>query len=173
MKRKIRFSLVYRDMWQSSGKYQPRVDQLKEVAPHIIEMGCFDQIETNGGAFEQVQLMYGENPNNAVREWTRPFNEAGIETHILECALNRIRMYPVPADIHRPTEPSKPGGPVNAGERICYIQTSSYIDEIVSPFDGEVAEIVVLQGTNVNKGDILFKIKELKKKKSGKKSENK
>ncbi len=101
MKNKIRFSLLYRDMWQSSGKYQPRVDQLKEVAPHIIEMGCFDRIETNGGAFEQVQLLYGENPNEAVREWTRPFNEAGIQTHMLERALNGIRMYPVPADVRR------------------------------------------------------------------------
>ncbi len=101
MKKKIKFSLVYRDMWQSSGKYQPRVDQLKAVAPHIIEMGCFDRIETNGGAFEQVQLLYGENPNEAVREWTRPFNEAGIQTHMLERALNGIRMYPVPADVRR------------------------------------------------------------------------
>ena len=24
MKKKIQFSLVYRDMWQSSGKFQPR-----------------------------------------------------------------------------------------------------------------------------------------------------
>ncbi len=101
MKKKIRFSLVYRDMWQSTGKYQPRVDQLKEVAPHIVEMGCFDRIETNGGAFEQVQLLYGENPNHAVREWTRPFSEAGIQTHMLERALNGIRMYPVPADVRR------------------------------------------------------------------------
>jgi pyruvate carboxylase subunit B len=101
MKRKIRFSLVYRDMWQSSGKYQPRIDQLKEVAPYIIEMGCFDRIETNGGAFEQVQLMFGENPNAAVREWTKPFNEAGIKTHMLERALNGIRMYPVPEDVRK------------------------------------------------------------------------
>ena len=88
-------------MWQSTGKYQPRVDQLKEIAPHIIEMGCFDRIETNGGAFEQVQLLYGENPNYAVREWTKPFNKAGIQTHMLERALNGIRMYPVPADVRR------------------------------------------------------------------------
>jgi pyruvate carboxylase subunit B len=101
MKKKIKFSLVYRDMWQSSGKYQPGVDQLTAVAPHIIEMGCFDRIETNGGAFEQVQLLYGENPNEAVREWTRPFNKAGIQTHMLERALNGIRMYPVPADVRR------------------------------------------------------------------------
>lgn len=101
MGRKIRFSLVYRDMWQSSGKYQPRIDQLQEIAPHIIEMGCFDRIETNGGAFEQVQLLYGENPNTAVREWTKPFNKAGIKTHMLERALNGIRMFPVPADIRR------------------------------------------------------------------------
>jgi pyruvate carboxylase subunit B len=101
MKKKIRFSLVYRDMWQSTGKYQPRVDMLKEVAPHIIEMGCFDRIETNGGAFEQVQLMYGENPNSAVKEWVKPFNNAGIQTHMLERALNGLRMYPVPADVRR------------------------------------------------------------------------
>ncbi|MFZ2287941.1 MAG: biotin/lipoyl-containing protein [Bacteroidales bacterium] len=101
MKKKIRFSLLYRDMWQSSGKYQPRVDQLTAVAPHIVNMGCFDRIETNGGAFEQVQLLYGENPNTAVREWVRPFNKAGIQTHMLERALNGIRMYPVPADVRR------------------------------------------------------------------------
>ena len=101
MKKKIRFSLIYRDMWQSTGKYQPRIDQLKAVAPHIIDMGCFDRIETNGGAFEQVQLIYGENPNEAVREWTAPFNRAGIQTHMLERALNGIRMYPVPADVRR------------------------------------------------------------------------
>ncbi|MDX9729627.1 MAG: oxaloacetate decarboxylase, partial [Bacteroidales bacterium] len=101
MKQKIKFSLLYRDMWQSSGKYQPRVDQLTAVAPHIVEMGCFDRIETNGGAFEQVQLLYGENPNTAVREWVKPFNSAGIQTHMLERALNGIRMYPVPADVRR------------------------------------------------------------------------
>ena len=88
-------------MWQSSGKYQPRVDQLAAVAPHMVEMGCFDRIETNGGAFEQVQLLYGENPNTAVREWVKPFNKAGIQTHMLERALNALRMYPVPADVRR------------------------------------------------------------------------
>ncbi len=86
-------------MWQSSGKYVPRVDQLKKIAPIIIDMGCFSRIETNGGAFEQVNLLYGENPNKAVREWTKPFNEAGIQTHMLERALNGIRMFPVPADV--------------------------------------------------------------------------
>ena len=56
MKKEIKFSLVYRDMWQSSGKYQPRADQLVRIAPLIIEMGCFSRVETNGGAFEQVNL---------------------------------------------------------------------------------------------------------------------
>ena len=37
-------------MWQSSGRYQPRVDQLVRVAPAIVDMGCFDRVETNGGA---------------------------------------------------------------------------------------------------------------------------
>lgn len=94
-------SLVYRDMWQSSGKYQPRVDQLTRIAPVIIDMGCFARVETNGGAFEQVNLLYGENPNKAVREWTAPFNKVGIQTHMLERGLNALRMYPVPADVRQ------------------------------------------------------------------------
>lgn len=101
MKKEIKFSLVYRDMWQSSGKYQPRVDQLVRIAPVIIEMGCFARVETNGGAFEQVNLLYGENPNKAVRAFTKSFHEAGIQTHMLDRGLNALRMYPVPADVRR------------------------------------------------------------------------
>ncbi len=101
MGRKIGFSLLYRDMWQSSGKYMPRKDQLEKVAPAIIDMGCFDRVETNGGGFEQINLLFGENPNEAVRAWTKPFNEAGIQTHMLERALNGIRMSPVPADVRK------------------------------------------------------------------------
>ncbi len=100
-KRKIKFSLVYRDMWQSSGKYLPRVDQLLKVAPHIIDMGCFARVETNGGGFEQINLLFGENPNNAVRKWTQPFNDAGIQTHMLDRSLNGLRMSPVPADVRK------------------------------------------------------------------------
>ena len=101
MAKEIKFSLLYRDMWQSSGKYVPRLDQLVQIAPVIIDMGCFARIESNGGAFEQVNLMYGENPNTAVREWVKPFNKAGIQTHMLERALNGLRMYPVPADVRQ------------------------------------------------------------------------
>ena len=100
-KRKIQFSLVYRDMFQSSGKFQPRKDQLERIAPVIIKMGCFARVETNGGAFEQVNLMYGENPNKAVRAFTKPFNEVGIKTHMLDRGLNALRMFPVPADVRR------------------------------------------------------------------------
>ncbi len=99
MKKKIQFSLVYRDMWQSSGKFQPRKDQLERIAPVIIEMGCFARVETNGGAFEQVQLLAGENPNDAVRAFCKPFNEVGIKTHMLDRGLNALRMYPVPDDV--------------------------------------------------------------------------
>ena len=101
MKREVKFSLVFRDMWQSAGKYVPRVDQLVKVAPAIIEMGCFARVETNGGGFEQVNLLFGENPNRAVREWTKPFHEAGIQTHMLDRALNGLRMSPVPADVRK------------------------------------------------------------------------
>ena len=99
--RKIQFSLVYRDMFQSSGKYQPRRDQLERIAPVIVRMGCFSRVETNGGAFEQVNLLYGENPNLSVRAFTRPLREAGIKTHMLDRGLNALRMYPVPADVRR------------------------------------------------------------------------
>ena len=98
-KKRIQFSLVYRDMWQSSGKFQPRKDQLERIAPVIIDMGCFSRVETNGGAFEQVNLMAGENPNAAVRAFCKPFNEAGIKTHMLDRGLNALRMYPVPDDV--------------------------------------------------------------------------
>ena len=99
MKKKIQFSLVYRDMWQSSGKFQPRKEQLERIAPVIINMGCFSRVETNGGAFEQVNLLAGENPNEAVRAFCKPFNEAGIKTHMLDRGLNALRMYPVPDDV--------------------------------------------------------------------------
>ena len=97
--KEIKFSLVYRDMWQSSGKYVPRKDQLAQIAPVIIEMGCFARVETNGGASEQVNLLYGENPNDAVRTFTKPFNDVGIQTHMLDRGLNGLRMNPVPADV--------------------------------------------------------------------------
>lgn len=99
MAKKIQFSLVYRDMWQSSGKFQPRKDQLARIAPVIIDMGCFARVETNGGAFEQVNLLAGENPNQAVRAFCKPFNEVGIKTHMLDRGLNALRMYPVPDDV--------------------------------------------------------------------------
>ena len=100
-KKRIQFSLVYRDMFQSSGKFQPRKDQLERVAPAIIDMGCFARVETNGGAFEQVNLLYGENPNKAVRAFTAPFKKVGIETHMLDRGLNALRMFPVPADVRK------------------------------------------------------------------------
>ena len=99
--REIKLCLVYRDMWQSSGKYMPRVDQLTRVAGPIIDMGCFSRVETNGGGFEQINLLFGENPNRAVRDWTQPFNDVGIQTQMLERGLNGIRMSPVPIDVRK------------------------------------------------------------------------
>lgn len=99
--KEIKFSLVYRDMWQASGKYVPRIDQLEKIAPVIIDMGCFARVETNGGASEQVNLLYGENPNPSVRRFTSFFNEAGIQTHMLDRGLNGLRMNPVPSDVRQ------------------------------------------------------------------------
>ncbi|MCH3981210.1 MAG: biotin/lipoyl-binding protein [Prevotella sp.] len=101
MKKKIQFSLLYRDMWQSSGKFQPRKDQLARIAPVFVKMGCFARVETNGGGFEQVNLLAGENPNDAVRAFTKPLHEAGIKTHMLDRGLNALRMYPVPDDVRK------------------------------------------------------------------------
>lgn len=88
-------------MWQAAGKYVPTVEMLTKVAQPIIDMGCFARVETNGGGFEQVNLLFGENPNIAVRKWTQPFNDAGIQTQMLERGLNGIRMSPVPKDVRK------------------------------------------------------------------------
>ncbi len=101
MGKDIGLSLMYRDMWQSSGKYMPRVDQLVRVSEPIVDMGCFKRVETNGGGFEQINLLYGENPNQSVRQWTQAFNDAGIQTHMLERGLNGLRMFPVPKDVRK------------------------------------------------------------------------
>ena len=38
MPKEIKLCLVYRDMWQSSGKYMPDANQLVKVAEPIINM---------------------------------------------------------------------------------------------------------------------------------------
>ena len=101
MSREIKLCLVYRDMWQSSGKYMPNGNQLVKIASPIIKMGCWDRIETNGGGFEQIQLLAGENPNDVLRKWTKPFNDAGIQTQMLERGLNALSMFPVPKDVRK------------------------------------------------------------------------
>ena len=101
MGKKIEFSLIYRDMWQSSGKFQPRKDELVRIAPVFVEMGCFARVETNGGAFEQVNLLAGENPNESVRAYTKILHEAGIKTHMLDRGLNALRMFPCADDLRQ------------------------------------------------------------------------
>ena len=101
MPKEIKLCLVYRDMWQSSGKYMPNANQLVKVAEPIINMGCWDRIETNGGGFEQIQLLAGENPNHVLRKWTKPFNESGIQTQMLERGLNALSMSPVSKDVRK------------------------------------------------------------------------
>ena len=99
MPKEIKLCLVYRDMWQSSGKYMPNAEELIRVADPIINMGCWDRVETNGGGFEQIQLLAGENPNEVLRKWTKPFNDAGIQTQMLERGLNALAMSPVSKDV--------------------------------------------------------------------------
>lgn len=101
MGKELKLALMYRDMWQSSGKYMPRADQLEKVAAPIIDMGCFARVETNGGGFEQINLLFGENPNHSVRRWTKAFNQAGIQTQMLERGLNGLSMRPLPLDVRK------------------------------------------------------------------------
>ncbi|NLI35590.1 MAG: biotin/lipoyl-binding protein [Bacteroidales bacterium] len=135
--KEIKFSLVYRDMWQSSGKYQPRKDQLERIAPLIVDMGCFARVETNGGAFEQVNLLYGENPNHSVRAFTKPFHDAGIQTHMLDRGLNALRMYPVPADVRRLMYKVKHAQGVDITRIFCGLnETRNIIPSIKYALDG-------------------------------------
>ena len=60
----------------------PHVDQLVKVARPLLEMGCFARVETNGGGFEQVNLLFGENRIKQCASGTKPFHEAGIQTHV-------------------------------------------------------------------------------------------
>lgn len=99
MSKEIRLSLAYRDMWQSNGKYIPDAAHLEEAAQAIIAMGCFDRVETNGGAFEELTLLSGRNPNEIIRSWTAPFRKVGIQTQMLERGLCALRLNPVPADV--------------------------------------------------------------------------
>ncbi len=101
MKKEIQLCLVYRDMWQSAGKYMPTKTQLVSVAEPIIGMGCLRRVETNGGGFEQITLMMGDNPNHSVRAWTEPFHKVGIQTQMLERGLNGLRMNPCSKALRR------------------------------------------------------------------------
>ena len=58
MEREVKFSLVFRDMWQSAGKYVPRVDQLVKVAPAIIEMGCLESIKHFAHPFKNITAIF-------------------------------------------------------------------------------------------------------------------
>lgn len=99
MARRVGLSLAFRDMWQSSCCSFPSVSVMRKMAHEVISIGCFDRVETNGGAFEQVCLMRGENPNLAVREFAGLLRKAGIKTQMLERGLNALRLNPVSADL--------------------------------------------------------------------------
>ena len=93
--------MLFRSIDSNAG-YDEAAERLvvQSAADYLAHLdGYFDRVETNGGAFEQVNLLFGENPNKAVRTWTAPFNKAGIMTHMLERGLNALRMNPVPADV--------------------------------------------------------------------------
>ena len=164
-------------MWQSSGKYVPRVDQLVRVAPAIIDMGCFDRVETNGGAFEQVNLLFGENPNRAVREWTAPFHKAGAPIVVTRPVVEvpefdlegLMKKFPDAVPLQAPAKgkmlwqidvvddslaPSA-GTAVKAGQAAGYVQTFYGMEEILSAVDGRIVAVTAAQGADVVKGQIV------------------
>ncbi|PNZ26496.1 biotin carboxyl carrier protein of acetyl-CoA carboxylase [Staphylococcus petrasii] len=58
------------------------------------------------------------------------------------------------------TEPQiKVGDQIKSGDVIGYIEAMKVMNEVTSDFDGEVAEIVVDHGTNVEYDQVLVKVK--------------
>ena len=51
------------------------------------------------------------------------------------------------------------GTHVNKGDRICYIESNNTFNEILSEYEGEVADILVDQGDFVKQGDVLVRLK--------------
>ena len=55
--------------------------------------------------------------------------------------------------------PVEVGTKISKGERICYIEYNNTYDEIVSDYEGEIADIFCDQGDVVSKGDVLVRLK--------------
>ncbi|MEI8202244.1 MAG: biotin/lipoyl-containing protein, partial [Bacteroidota bacterium] len=53
----------------------------------------------------------------------------------------------------------KPGDKIKKEQRICYLETSSYIEEIHSPYEGEVVKVYVKQNEGVTKEQIILTLK--------------
>ena len=95
MKKEIKFSLVYRDMWQSSGKYQPPVDQLVRIAPLIIEMGCFARVSgqvinlpvVEGQRVKKGQLIAAIDPRDISLQYAA--DKAAYETAAAQVERNK------------------------------------------------------------------------------------
>ena len=54
MEKEVKFSLVFRDMWQSAGKYVPRVDQLVKVAPALSKWGVLLVLKQMGEVLNKL-----------------------------------------------------------------------------------------------------------------------
>ncbi len=99
-KKEVKFSLVFRDMWQSAGKYVPRVDQLVKVAPPSSEW----DVST---AWKPTAEDLNKSTCSSARTKQRraPVDPAIPRSRhtdpMLDRALNGLRMSPVPADVRR------------------------------------------------------------------------
>lgn len=54
MEKEVKFSLVFRDMWQSAGKYVPRVDQLVKVAQPLSKWGVSLVLKQTGAVLNKL-----------------------------------------------------------------------------------------------------------------------
>ena len=70
------------------------IDQLRNLGFAVpwMDLEVEDLIEYRWIKIKE-NLLFGENPNRAVREWTKPFHEAGIQTHMLDFKLILFSLF--------------------------------------------------------------------------------
>lgn len=110
-----------------------------------------------------MNLLFGENPNRAVREWTAPFHKAGAPIVVTRPVVEMpefdleglMKKFPDAVPLQAPAKgkmlwqidvvddslaPSA-GTAVKAGQAACYVQTFYGMEEILSAVDGRIVAV--------------------------------